>query len=69
MSSNNDLFLEKIKAKFKDETIRKDPKKLAELMTEMEIRYEIPMINDENYNEKNPEVIELYRKISNARHL
>jgi len=69
LSSYNDLFLDNVKAKFEDENIRKDPKKLSELMTEMEARYKIPMFNDEKFNRKYPEVIELYRKISSARNL
>lgn len=41
--------------------------KLAEIMTEMEREYHIPMINDEEYNKTHTEVMELYREISSAR--
>lgn len=40
---------------------------LVKLMNGMEEIFRIPMINDEEYNEKNPEVIQLYRKISDSR--
>lgn len=38
-------------------------------MIQMEIDFQIPLFNDENWNFKNKEVIELYRKISNSRSL
>lgn len=40
---------------------------LRDLMTEMEGRFDIPLLKDEKYNQANPEVIELYLEISNAR--
>lgn len=42
-------------------------KDLSRLMTEMERSFNIPMVNDEEYNNSNKEVIELYREISNSR--
>lgn len=41
----------------------------TDLMNEMESCFKIPMINDEEYNSKNIDVIELYRTISNSRGL
>lgn len=41
--------------------------KLAEIMTEMEYNYKIPILNDENYNKSHPDVIAAYRKISAMR--
>lgn len=41
--------------------------KLGKLMTEMEIEYSIPMINDEKYNLENQDIITTYRAISNLR--
>jgi len=39
----------------------------TELMNEMEDVFKIPALNDPNFNEENPEVIELYREISKSR--
>ncbi len=39
------------------------------LMNMMEYQFDIPMINDDDWNEKNKEVIKMYRKISDARNL
>ncbi|MEC1387351.1 hypothetical protein [Aerococcus viridans] len=41
--------------------------KLAELMTEMEAEYRIPMLKKPEWEEKNRKVISLYRKISRSR--
>lgn len=41
--------------------------KLARLMTKMEEAYDIPVVNNEDWNTTNKEVIELYRIISNSR--
>lgn len=40
---------------------------LAVLMTDIEKAFNIPMINDENWNSKNKDIVELYREISEAR--
>lgn len=45
---------------------RKD-ERLAELMTDIEKMFHIPMMNDEDYYKANPEVITSYRKISDVR--
>lgn len=42
-------------------------KKLSELMTRMERKFQIPGINNEDYNWENPNVMDLYRVVSNAR--
>lgn len=42
---------------------------LADLMTEMERRYEIPLLSNPAWEKKNPEVINVYRAISNMRKL
>lgn len=39
------------------------------LMTEMENAFHIPMLKDEAWDEAHPEVIALYRKVSNSRNL
>lgn len=49
----------------KNEDVR--TKQLADLMTEMEGKFNIPLLKDEKYNQANPTVMELYRDISNAR--
>lgn len=41
--------------------------KLANLMTDLELDYQIPMLNDEEFNKSNPYVIQLYRTVSEAR--
>lgn len=42
-------------------------KRLAQLMTDLERAYNIPILNDEEYNQKNPFVVQLYRAVSEAR--
>lgn len=41
--------------------------RLRDLMTEMEGRFNIPLLKDEKYNQANPEVMILYLEVSNAR--
>lgn len=41
--------------------------RLAALMTDLEHSYEIPLLNDEDYNAKYPFVIQLFTSVSNAR--
>lgn len=41
--------------------------KLAALMTDMERQYNIPLLNDENWNNEHKEIIKLYRIIGNSR--
>lgn len=42
-------------------------KRLAQLMTDLERAYSIPVLNNEEYNQKNPFVVQLYRAVSEAR--
>lgn len=41
--------------------------RLSALMTEMEGRFEIPMLNNEDFNLANADVMNLYWEISNSR--
>lgn len=43
--------------------------RLADLMTEMEIKYKIPMFSDPEWEKHNQDVIIAYRGISNMRSL
>lgn len=43
--------------------------RLANLMSDLETAYNIPFLNDDEYNKRNPIVIKLYKKISVARSL
>ena len=63
--------LGRITAKFEQEKAKGkvNPKTLAGLMTEMERAFDIPLINNKDFNEKNKEVIELCRAISDSRDL
>lgn len=45
----------------------KKDKKLAELMTEMEQVYNIPMLRNEEWERENKRVIALYRRMSLSR--
>lgn len=42
---------------------------VTDIMSDMETEFGIPMLNDEDYNLKNADVIELYREIANSRNL
>lgn len=59
----------------KYEEIMRDPSvpqresRLGELMTEMEGVFKIPMLKNTTWEKENPEVIELYRKVSDSRNL
>ena len=43
--------------------------RLGELMTEMEGVFKIPMLKNTTWEKENPQVIELYRKVSDSRNL
>ena len=48
----------------------KEPKrtlKLSELMTELEQVYNIPMLNNKDFNKNNKAIITLYQEISTSR--
>ena len=59
----------------KYEEIMRDPSvlqrdsRLGELMTEMEGVFKIPMLKNTIWEKENPQVIELYRKVSDSRNL
>jgi len=55
--------LERIRERFEQGV---DP---TELMDEMEHIFKIPALNDLDFNEEYPEVIELYREISKSRRI
>jgi len=44
-------------------------KRLANLMNDLQLAYNIPMLNNPEFNKSNPEVIKLYRKVSRERAL
>lgn len=44
-------------------------KKLATIMTEMERAYRIPILRNSAWEEENPEVIRVYKEISDMRKL
>lgn len=41
--------------------------RLANMMTDLESAYNIPMLRDESYNAKHPFVMQLYRTVSEER--
>lgn len=55
------LALERIRGQFEQGA------NATELMNDMEVIFKIPALNDERFNEENPEVIILYREISDSR--
>lgn len=53
----------------RDPSIRQRELRLGELMTEMEGIFKIPMLKNTAWEKENPQVIELYRKVSDSRNL
>jgi hypothetical protein len=53
----------------RDPSLRKREIRLGELMTEMEGVFKIPALKNTPWEEENPQVIELYRKVSYSRNL
>lgn len=41
--------------------------RLANLMTDLEKAYDIPMVNNDEFNKANPHVMQLYSSVSDAR--
>jgi len=39
----------------------------ADIMNDMEKEFNIPMLNDDEFNKNNADVIELYREVANSR--
>ncbi|AAU85055.1 hypothetical protein BCBBV1cgp8 [Bacillus phage BCASJ1c] len=50
-----------------DQQLRSE--RLGNLMSDMEVRYQIPIFNKADFNQKNPHVFYLYRAVSQARSL
>lgn len=57
------LALERIRGQFEE---GHNPTELMDLIEDL---YKLPALNDEQYNEDNPEVIKLYREIAASRNL
>lgn len=67
-----DCTFERCKRIFANVSALREPartERLVGLMNYMEEYFKIPMMNNEEYNKKNPHVIELYRAASAARNL
>ncbi len=66
----NQIMLQRFEQQFVEIADGKEPirsKRLANLMTNMEQAFEIPMRPSEYFEFKNASVMELYRKVSIAR--
>lgn len=53
----------------RDPSVRQRESRLGELMTEMEGVFKIPMLKNTTWEKENPQVIELYQKVSESRNL
>ena len=53
----------------RDPSVRQRESRLGELMTEMEGVFKIPLLKNTTWEKENPQVIELYRKVSDSRNL
>lgn len=53
----------------RDPSVRQRESRLGELMTEMEGVFRIPALKNTTWEKENPQVIELYRKVSDSRNL
>jgi hypothetical protein len=53
----------------REPSIRRRDEQLRELMIEMEMIFKIPMLKNTIWEKENPQVIELYRKVSDSRNL
>ncbi|WP_214755153.1 hypothetical protein [Exiguobacterium sp. s16] len=53
----------------REPSIRQRDEKLRELMIEMEMIFKIPMLKNTAWEKETPQVIELYRKVSDSRNL
>lgn len=53
----------------RDPSVRRRDEQLRELMIEMEMIFKIPMLKNTIWEKENPQVIELYRKVSDSRNL
>ena len=50
----------------RDPSVRQRESRLGELMTEMEGVFKIPMLKNTAWEKENPQVIELYRTVSDS---
>lgn len=62
-------FEERYEKIMREPSIQQREHRLGELMTEMEATFKIPMLKNKTWEKGNPEVIELYRKVSDSRNL
>ena len=53
----------------REPSIRRRDEQLRELMIEMEMIFKIPMLKNTIWEKENPQVIELYQKVSESRNL
>lgn len=53
----------------RDPSIRQREDRLRDLMIEMEMIFKIPMLKNTTWEKENPQVIELYQKVSDSRNL
>jgi hypothetical protein len=53
----------------REPSIRRRDEQLRELMIEMEMIFKIPMLKNTIWEKENPQVFELYRKVSDSRNL
>ena len=53
----------------RDPSVRQRESRLGELMTEMEGVFKIPMLKNTTWEKENPQVVELYWKVSDSRNL
>jgi len=53
----------------REPSIRQREDRLRDLMIEMEMIFKIPMLKNTTWEKENPQVIELYRKVSDSRNL
>jgi hypothetical protein len=53
----------------REPSIRQREDRLRDLMIEMEMIFKIPMLKNTAWEKENPQVIELYRKVSDSRNL
>lgn len=70
--NGTELLLAGFERQFKSACSMKEPTRsrfLANIMTEMEWRLKIPMQRNDEFNAANPEMMELYRRVSAARDL
>ena len=53
----------------REPSVHQRESRLGELMTEMEGVFKIPMLKNTTWEKENPQVIELYQKVSESRNL